>query len=98
MCSTAGLEYGSCKAEQGTEAQLDRESHSLRAPETGTLSSVPREPLACAGCFDVTDMLTSYVVNFHEFLVEAAVHELTIHSKCSSDTVQAKRHQNEDSP
>ena len=32
--------HGSCKAEQGTEAQLDRESHSLRAPETGTLSRV----------------------------------------------------------
>ena len=40
---------------------------------------------------DVPDM-TSHVVNFHEFLVEAAVHELTIHSKCSSDTVRAKRH------
>ena len=42
--------------------------------------------------------MTSYVVHFDEFLVEAAVHELTIHSKCSSDTVQAKRHQNKDSP
>ena len=41
--------------------------------------------------------MTSYVVNVHEFLVEAAVHELTIHSKCSSDTVQAKRPQNKDS-
>ena len=43
-------------------------------------------------------MMTSYVVIFHVFLVEAAVHELTIHSKCFSDTVQARRHQNKDSP
>ena len=55
-------------------------------------------PIDVRDIFDVTDMITPHAVNFHDILVEAVVHVHTIHSRCSSDTVQDERHQRASMP